>query len=227
MARYSVLNSFYASERWGKFRAQLIAKRGNKCEKCGKIIAKSIDIIGHHEIELTPENCLDTTISLNPSLVKLICRSCHDEEHNRFCKLQSRKVFIVYGSPLSGKREYVNQNIRRGDLVVDIDSIYSAVSFLPSFDKPDSLFSNIIGVHNLLIDNIKTRYGKWGSAWVIGGYADKYKREKLADDLGAELVFCDVSQDECLRRLEMDERLQYRKDEWRSYIEKWFREYVR
>ena len=78
----------------------------------------------------------------------------------------------------------------------------------------------------MLIDNIKTRYGKWNNAWVIGGYADKYKREKLAEDLGAELVFVEVSKDECLRRLEQDEDRRYRKDEWKKYIEKWFSEYV-
>jgi hypothetical protein len=114
----------------------------------------------------------------------------------------------------------------RGDLVVDMDRLYAAVSLLPSYDKPDSLLANVRGVHNLLVDNIKTRYGKWDSAWVVGGYADKYKREKVANDLGAELIFCDVSKEECLRRLEVNEERRYRKDEWKLFIEKWFEQYT-
>jgi predicted kinase len=132
----------------------------------------------------------------------------------------------VYGAPLSGKKTYVRENMHRGDLVIDIDKLYAAVSFLPDFDKPENLFGNVIGIHNLLIDNIKTRHGKWNNAWVIGGYADRYKREKLAEDLGGELIFCDVSKEECMRRLEIDKDRQYRKDEWKKYIEKWFDEYV-
>ena len=93
----------------------------------------------------------------------------------------------------------------RGDLVVDMDRLYSAASMLPYYDKPENLLSNVIGIRNALIDNIKTRYGKWNNAFIIGGYPDKYKREKLAEDLGAEIIFCDVSKAECLKRLDIDE----------------------
>ncbi|WP_251032862.1 hypothetical protein [Bacillus sp. ISL-7] len=109
---------------------------------------------------------------------------------------------------------------------MDMDRLYEAITMLPSYDKPDQLFSNVIGIHNQLIDNIKTRYGKWTNAWVIGGYADKYKREKLANDLGAEIIFCDVSKEECLRRLNMDQDRIYRQDEWEGYINKWFEQYT-
>ena len=54
----------------------------------------------------------------------------------------------------------------------------------------------------------------------------KYKREKLANDLGAELIFCDVSKDECLRRLDTDEYRRYRRDEWSRYLDKWFEQYT-
>ncbi|HWQ89512.1 MAG TPA: HNH endonuclease [Desulfitobacteriaceae bacterium] len=216
----------YSSEQWQQLRMALIAERGPVCQQCGRIIARPVDIIGHHEIELTPENIHDYNISINPNFIKLICFDCHNKYHQRFGYQPEHQVYLVYGAPLSGKKIFVRENMQRGDLVVDMDSLYAAVSLLPAYDKPDNLFSNVIGIHNLLIDNIKCRYGRWGNAWVIGGYADRYKREKLADDLGAELIFCDVSRDECLRRLELDEDRRYRKDEWINYINKWFDEYV-
>lgn len=226
MSKHAIIQSFLASDTWINFRLMLIAERGNKCQKCGKTIAKSIDIIGHHKIELTPENVHDYNISLNPDNVILVDFDCHNAIHNRFGYKPAKGVYIVYGPPMSGKSTLVRHEMHRGDLVIDMDRLYGAVSLLPSYDKPDNLLSNVTGIHNLLIDNIKTRHGKWFNAWVIGGYADKYKRDRLAGDLGAELVFCDVSQDECLRRLELDEERKFRRDEWRGYIEKWFAEYT-
>lgn len=225
MAKYSVLKSFYASEAWVKLRLILIAERGNRCEKCGEIILRSVELIGHHKIELTPENVHDSNISLNPENIEIVCFDCHNKIHYRFGNRSTREVYIVYGPPLSGKKTFVRENIGRGDIVVDMDMLYPAVSMLPNYDKPDNLLTNVLGIHNLLLDNIKTRLGKWNNAWVIGGYADKYKRERLAEDLGAELIFCNVSKEECLRRLELDVDRQYRRDEWRVYIEKWFDAY--
>lgn len=225
MAKNPVLHAFYSSGKWREFRLGLIAKRGNRCERCSRIIAKSIDIIGHHKVELTPENVHDHSISLNPELVDLVCSDCHNREHKRFGYQHEKGIYLVYGPPLAGKMAFVRHQMRRGDLIVDMDSLYSAVSGLPDYDKPDGLFSNVMGIHNLLLDNIKTRLGKWGSAWIVGGYAEKFKRERLADDTGAELIFCDVSKEECLCRLELDEERRHRKEEWKKYIDKWFDQY--
>ena len=226
MAKHAILQTFYASRAWTSLRMLLINERGNRCERCHKVIARSVDLIGHHKIELTPENVRDSSISLNPSNIEIICYDCHQKEHSRFGYQTLRGVYLVYGPPLSGKTSFVREHMRRGDIVVDMDRLYAAVSMLPEYDKPDSLLSNVMAMQRTLIDNIKTRYGKWGSAWIIGGYADRYKREQLADSLGAELIFCDVSQDECLSRLALDVDRQCRQDEWRKYIAKWFMEYT-
>jgi hypothetical protein len=225
MARYTVLQTFYASDKWRDLRLTLIVERGNVCQHCGRIIARSIDIIGHHKIELTPENVQDHSISLNPELIELVCFDCHNKEHHRFGAQQSSGVYIVYGPPMAGKAAYVRQNMSRGDLVVDMDRLYAAVSMRPHYDKPDNLFGNVIGIHNQLIDNIKTRLGKWTTAWVVGGYAEKFKRDKLANDLGAELIYVEMSKEQCLSRLETDQERRFRKDEWTRFINKWFDQY--
>lgn len=226
MAKYSVLKSFYASIAWQKFRAVIIAERGNTCQHCGDPILADIDIHIHHIKELTPENVHDVTVSLNPDNVLVVHHDCHDRIHNRFGQKAAREVYLVYGPPLAGQQEFARQQMKRGDIVVDMDRLYTAVTMLPEYDKPDSLFQNVRGVYNLLVDNIKTRYGKWNNAWVIGGFADRYQREQVANDLGAELIFCNANKEECLSRLAMTESLRYRQDEWRGYIEKWFDNYT-
>ncbi|MBE1446808.1 HNH endonuclease [Paenibacillus sp. OAS669] len=222
MAKHSILQTFYASTKWRNFRLGLINERGNRCQRCSRIILKTIDIIGHHKTELTPENVHDYNISLNPEMVELVCSDCHNEEHGRFGFQKTKSVFIVYGPPMSGKKEFVRQQLQRGDLVVDMDALYEAVSGLPYYDKPDVLFNNVIG---LLIDNIKTRLGKWGNAWVIGGFPERFKRERMAQDLGAEMIFCEASRDECMARLAADNDRRHRQAEWRGYIDKWFENY--
>lgn len=228
MAKYAILQSFYASEQWQTFRLLIINQRGLRCQHCGEIVAKAKDLTLHHVIELTPENVADAMISLNPDNVLVVHHDCHNQIHHRFgyhIRRSGRNVYLIFGAPLSGKKTFVQEHIQRGDIVVDMDRLFQSISMLPSYDKPDSLLGNVRGIHNLLLDNIKTRYGKWNNSWIIGGYAEKYKRVKLANDLGAELIFCDVSKEECLRRLEIDEDRKYRKEEWRGYISKWFEQY--
>ena len=204
----------------------VVAQRGLRCERCGEIVAKARDLTLHHIIELTPENASDATIALNPENVLVVHHRCHDALHGRFGHEPEKGVFVVYGPPLSGKSTFVEEHKGRNDLVVDMDRLFAAVTMLPEYDKPDILLPNVRGIYNLLADNIKTRHGRWHSAWVITGGADRYRREGLARDLGAELVFCDVSKDECFRRLELDEGRLFRQVEWRGFIERWFRDYM-
>lgn len=231
MARFAVLKTFYASENWQLFRMNLINERALKygrltCEHCREPVARASQLTVHHIEELTPENVHDAMISLNPENCIVVHHECHNEIHRRFGHEDNgRHVYLVYGPPMSGKTTFVKENIKRADIVVDIDRLYEAVSMRPSYDKPNQLYFNVVGIQTQLIDNIKTRYGKWRDAWIVGGYPDKYTREKLANDLGAELVFCDVSQEECLRRLALDEERKYRQKEWAEYIQKWFEKY--
>lgn len=229
MARSKKLHRFYTSTPWISFRLVLINERIAKdgqliCDRCQERIKESIKAIGHHKIELTDENVDDVNISLNPEETEIICFECHNEEHQRFGYKPQRKVYLLYGPPLSGKTSYVRQHMQRGDLVVDMDNLYEAMTMLSRYDKPNSLYPNVLGVQDYILDNIKTRYGKWNTAWIIGGYPDIYRRNSLINTLGAEALFFDVSREECLIRLKMDEA---RGDEWKDYINKWFDKYTK
>ncbi len=223
MLHYNSLAAFYTGGEWHDFRLMLIALRGPVCSKCGKIIVNPLDLIGHHSpIELTFDNVNNPTISLNPDNVVLTCLNCHNEEHERFGYKPERRVYIVYGAPLSGKHTFVRQQMKRGDMLIDIDALYAAVSGLSSYDKPNNLYQNVMSAHTALIDNIKTRYGKWNNCFIVGGYPEKRKREALADELGAELVYCESTKEECAARLMSDDARRNRRDEWSKWITDWF-----
>lgn len=224
MPRYSIVESFYASTPYKNFRNIIILQRGVRCEKCGVIPARSSLLHLHHVTELTPENIHDATITLNPERVLLLCHDCHDAEHKRFGQTPGKRVFIVYGPPCSGKTSYALDAMSKGDMLVDMDLLFYALSGMGLYDKPGNLIQNVYAIHNTLIDNIKVRYGKWYTAYVVGGYADKRKREKLADDLGAELVYCEATKEQCIERLMADGEKPH-KEEWKLYIDRWFAEY--
>lgn len=226
MAKHAVLQTFYASDIWRAFRLLIINQRGLRCEHCGERVAAGHELTIHHIIELTPDNYKDAMIALNPDNVMVVHHACHNRIHPRNAAKTGRLVFIVYGPPMSGKTTFIQENLTPGDLVVDFDAIFVNLSALTCYNKPNELLPNVRAVHSLLLDHIKTRYGKWDTAWIVGGYADKYKRDKLAEELGAELIYLETSQDECLARLKKDNDRSKREAEWTGYINKWFESYV-
>lgn len=231
-----VLKKFYSTDPWLSFRQQIILSRMVNgrviCENCGKQIVVSKHIQVHHTpIELTEENYKDTSISLNPDNVVVWCHTCHNKYHGRFCggghKRKEKAVYVIYGPPMSGKSSYVIEHMEPGDIVVDMDELYKAVSFMPKYDKPDNLKYNVFAIRNSIIDNIKTRYGGFRTAWIVGGYPRKAQRERLVDSLGATGLLMHATMDECIARLDScnDYRAEH-KEEWKSYIEKWFEDFT-
>ncbi|MCI1958178.1 MAG: HNH endonuclease [Clostridia bacterium] len=226
---WNTIKQFYNSKEWQTFRNNIIIERSIKhngnivCEYCGKVITEKGEAEIDHIRELTTSNVNDYTVSLNPDNVKIACHSCHNHKHGRFSKAPEKNVFIVYGPPCSGKKTYVKEHMVRGDIVVDMDMLFCALSMCNLYDKPEKLKYNVFSIRNTIIDNIKTRYGKFNNAWIIGGYQQKHDRERLATELGAELIHIGTSKEECLIRLEHcnDYRF-YNQPEYKRYIEQWF-----
>lgn len=212
------LDNFYKSKEWLSLLEQLKLERVNSdgeliCAYCGLPIVKKYDCIGHHVDELTNANVNDYRISLNPDKIMLIHHKCHNKIHARFEGFK-QKVYIVYGSPCSGKSTWVNEVAYPDDLIVDMDSIWECICTSDKYHKPNRLKSNAFGIRDCIIDMIKTRRGMWRNAYVIGTYPLASDRERLSKLLGAELVFIDETKEECLSRCV--------NDEWKSYVEEWF-----
>lgn len=213
------LNSFYKSTEWRNLIERLKLERVNAdgdliCEHCGKPIIKAYDCIAHHKTELNDSNVNDFNISLNPENIMLIHFRCHNKIHERF-GFVGRKVYIVYGAPCSGKSTFVNENARQDDLILDVDNLWQMISKNERYKKPNRLKQNVFGLRDCLLEQIKMRVGDWRTAWVVGGYPLKTERERLADILGAELVFIDETKEKCLLRAK-------KREGWENFIEDYF-----
>ena len=231
---FKSLEAFYKSAIWSKFRMLYISQNEPICVDCKKIIVEDKDLHLHHIEELTIANVNDYNISLNPKNMAILCHNCHNKRHKRFgYGYGNRKtkfdkgIYLVYGAPLSGKKTFVKDKMQPGDLVIEMDLLYQAVSMQELYTNPTELRFNVFAIRNLLLDQVKTRYGKFNSAWIIGGYADRSTRERLAKELGAETVFIESTKEECLARLnQCKDYRATKKKEFQLYIDKWFEEFV-
>lgn len=225
-----MLADFYRSKEWERLRLALMLQRENDdgeliCAHCGKPIVKAYDCIGHHKVELTEINYRDASISLNPELIDLVHHKCHNAIHEKTGYKQP-KVYIVWGSPLSGKNTYVESVAKYGDLILDIDNLWQAVSGRGRYEKPNRIKDNVFALRDQMLSMIAQRRGYWQTAYVIGGYALPVERERLAERLSAECIHIDTSRAECMARLARctDGR---KKSEWEKYITDWWETFER
>lgn len=220
---YKDLESFYHSKEWRKLVTRLKLERLDEygqltCAECGRPITRMYDAIGHHIKELTEENVFDATVSLNPENVEFLHLKCHNVRHNKLA-YSTRQVFLVYGPPFAGKKTYVHEVMDEGDMIVDIDAIWQAVSGCEWGIKPNRLKAVVFGIRDAMIDAVKYRKGKWQTAWVIGGYPLSSERERLCKELGALEVLIVTDRETCLARL-AETKLD--KDAWTGYVNEWF-----
>ena len=225
--KYS-LDTFYSSKEWEKLRKLIAQERvdadGNIiCAHCGKPIVKAYDMIGHHKIALTEENVNDATISLNPENIDLVHHRCHNLIPDKF-GFKRKEIYLVYGSPLSGKSTWVNENKAPGDFIVDMDSIWQCISGCDRYVKPPRLNAVAFATRDFLMEQVRYRNGKWNNAYIIGGFPLTSERERLVKIHGAREIYIDTTKEECLARLE---KLEDGRDkaEWSKYISDWWRLY--
>lgn len=222
------LSSFYRSVEWRNTMQVLKLERVKNdgflyCEHCGKPIVKAYDCIGHHKVHLTLDNVNNAEISLNPDNVILVHFRCHNEIHERFGSW-TRHVYLVYGSPLSGKSTYIKERAGIHDLIIDVDKIYACITNNPLYRKADRLWDCKEAVQQALFDCIKYKRGKWVNAFIVGGYPFKGERERICTEYGAEEVFIECTKEEALARLQA---VQDGRDikEWTKYIDTWYARY--
>ena len=225
---WRTLHDFYTSKEWRTFRETLIHQRTKPDgvlydELNGQPLIKAYDIIAHHKQQLTVQNVNDYSISLNPDNIMLVSMRSHNEIHKRFGYAQGRKVYYVYGAPCSGKSTYVESIKGNSDIIADIDLIWAAITGGQRYVKPDALKVNAFQLYSAVLDQIKTRAGKWERAYIITGGAHKGQRERQLAELGAEPIFIDTPKEVCLQRLNGDTQRDV--TQWAGYIDEWFSAY--
>lgn len=218
---WTSLGDFYRSREWRTCRENIIAERiaatGELiCDYCHKPIVNEYDCIGHHKTALMMSNVNDLEVSLNPDNIMLIHHCCHNAIHERFGFNPEKKVYIVWGSPCSGKTTFVNAAMAKDDLLVDIDRIYDAINNTRS----NYVYNNVMMIYRTLIDMVKTRQGRWRSAWIVRGLPLSSERERLAKEVDGELIHIEADKETCLQRA------YERAEGYEEFVEDWWRKFT-
>lgn len=134
-------------------------------------------------------------------------------------------VYIVWGSPASGKTTYVKKHMEDGDLVVDLDLIKQSISMKEKTTAGDDLLNVALSVREHLYDLISERDIGCKNVWVVAGLPQKEERDKLSGRIKAtEFIYIEATQKECIDRA-MNDSERKNKEMQKNIIEKWFKQF--
>jgi len=107
---------------------------------------------------------------------------------------------FVCGPPGSGKTTYVAERAKRGDLIIDLDDLWEALTGLGRFDESEILLPYIHEARNAVLK----RWGAYRNCdiWFIHCAAWRDKRRAARRMFDADVVILEVSPNECVRRSE-------------------------
>jgi hypothetical protein len=159
----------------------------------------------------------------NPNNLQFMCNFHHDKKRGREAHITKKStVKIISGAPGSGKTTYVRNHVTSGDLVVDLDEVYKALSFQPLYKKPEELRDVVFRVRDRLYRAIRET-NDINRAWIIVSYPDAKRRLSLRNKVNGSLYLVQCSKDECKKRIEKQERLGI--TDWNSVIDNWFEKF--
>lgn len=110
-------------------------------------------------------------------------------------------VYLIVGSPCSGKSHYIKEHMTDGDIVCDVDLIYGAISNHDPHNADLYVHEVALLLRQQLLDIIRDRKGGWKDAYVTS-IADT--PEKLKADMerinADECIFIDTPIEVCMER---------------------------
>ena len=110
-------------------------------------------------------------------------------------------VYLIIGSPCSGKSTYIKEHMKRGDLVCDVDLIYGAISGQLPHDAELYTHEVACDLFRHLIDIIRDRKGGWKDAYVVSIANTDEKVQKEKDRINAdEVIYMNTSYEVCMER---------------------------
>lgn len=226
---FKTAHDLYNSTPFRKLRQNLMFERADsdgilRCEYCHKPIIHDYQCIAHHVKEVTSANLSNPEITLNPSNLQLVHLHCHNIIHNRF-SYSIQKVYLIHGSPYSGKLTFVNESKMPGDLVCDMNLIWQMVTGGELNNKPNFLTSVVFNIRDFMYEQIKMRAGKWFAAYVTTTEPRQGSRERICRALGAEPIHIPCTREIALNRLKNDCKREDFEAEWEEYINNYFERY--
>lgn len=138
-------------------------------------------------------------------------------------------IYLICGAPGSGKSTYIERRRLYGDVVVDLDGFYRALTGLPFYEKPGSLYRyvHLVRDYALLQAVGLHKAGAVQNVWVPTGLPKLRARRREAIRLNAEVIVIETSVESCMKNIIGDARRGKNADAWRPIVRRWWRNYER
>ena len=131
------------------------------------------------------------------------------------------KIYLIWGSPASGKTTYVKDNKQDNDIVIDIDALRQAIT-MSEYKTYDYHKDIVITLRDTLYNIVKDKRLLEGDAWVIACLSNADKRNDLISRIKVdESIYVEATQEECISRAMNDSR-RVDKDLQIKIINDWF-----
>lgn len=161
-----------------------------------------------------------------------LCKPCHSRKTMREKARKNQQtgknpvpITIVTGPPGSGKTTFVAKHAQWGDLVVDVDALYSALSGLPWYEKPAALLPFVLDARDAVLDRLHAQ-SEVRQAWIITSEADHAELQRMKARYNAKVLVMEVDAAECQRRIAADPRRSAVAAQWQPLIQRWWDTYT-
>lgn len=134
-------------------------------------------------------------------------------------------VTLVCGPAGSGKTTYVQNHMQAGDLVLDFDTLVSALMGGQGNHRsaPEELLPFAWRARKSVLKELQ-KPSLLRHAWVITGLPVRVERDEFVDKFGASIVVLETDADVCLRRILKDVR-RGEDTPWEGIVREWWRRY--
>lgn len=149
----------------------------------------------------------------------------------RGMKMYSPNVTIVCGPPGSGKTTFVMDRKEKGDIVVDIDWLWMALTGLDYYDKPDHLVPFVLDVRKMIIERLQLEGSDTTpilhNVWIISGSPNAIERKELQYKFpSSRVIVLEQSVEQCMENIRQDQRREGKSIPWEQLVKKWWVEYT-
>ena len=111
----------------------------------------------------------------------------------------NRGLTLISGPPCAGKTRYATEHAERGDLILDSDALYAALSGLPLHHRPESL-RPIVWQAFFAALHAATDEPFNGAVWVIHSAPEASRRAQYRRRNRAQVVVLETPADTCAAR---------------------------
>ena len=135
------------------------------------------------------------------------------------------KTILICGPAGSGKSEFVRLQMSRGDIVIDIDKLYQAISYLDPHDKPREIIEYVRAAKEAIYKLAeKDKSDRW--LWIVTSGAEVKTRDRFRKRFKADVYVFETPIEECVARIKEDKtRYMKTEAEWYEIIGKWWQRY--